>query len=217
MQKEHTIKRKVVKLNDINPFHYIMSCQAFKYVSFKPDRYTILLALALSPWFISCGGKQRPASSIAASPAENIATEGDASGNTNNAEASGSNVTSAANTPSSLAGTTPPPPSFSTTSTAVAGTTSTTVVQQNKTRFAEVKPILQQRCTLCHGPGKMQPTSDWLDYATSKSRVDNGEFLNRIWTLKDDPVKGMPMGNATQMTDKERSLIKKWIEDGGLE
>ncbi|MDE0118703.1 MAG: c-type cytochrome [Bdellovibrionales bacterium] len=199
-------KRENLKLHNVNQFHYII----------KPKSLITLLFLALLPWLMSCGGKQRPASSsVAASPAEND-TSGVASGNTNEEGVPDSSATPAGGTPS-ISGTTPPVSSSPTTSTAVVGTTSTTVTSQSKTRFEEVKPIFQKRCTLCHGPGKMQPTSDWLDYATSKSRVDNGELFNRIWTLKDDPAKGMPMGNSTQMTDEERELIKKWIEDGGLE
>ena len=199
------IHRKILKLNNVNPLDYII----------KPKKISHYLIVALLPWLISCGGKQRPASSPVATSSEENTTTISPSENISNGELSTNNTTLASTTSTSST-TSPPNLSSPTTSTSVVSTTSTNVVSQ-KTRFADVKPIFQQRCNLCHGPGKPQPTTDWLDYATSKSRVDNGELFNRIWTLKDDPVRGMPQANATQMTNEERELIKKWIEDGGLE
>ena len=86
---------------------------------------------------------------------------------------------------------------------------------ENKVRFEAVKTIFEERCIACHNSNAAIP--NYMDFAVIKERVENGKLLKRVWTLKDDPAKGMPLGNATGMTDEERELIVKWIEDGGLE
>ena len=91
-------------------------------------------------------------------------------------------------------------------------------------RFAEVKPIFQNHCITCHFKPRVSTAVevDWSDHSATVSYVQNGKLLEKVWTLKDDFVKGMPMGNGPgvngqTMTLEERELIKKWIEGGGLE
>ena len=89
-----------------------------------------------------------------------------------------------------------------------------------KVTFDDIKPLFETHCIACHVEGASPPQIpliEWLDYNTAKSYADNGKLKERVWDLKDDPVKGMPMANATEMTEEERQQIVKWIEDGGLQ
>ena len=40
------------------------------------------------------------------------------------------------------------------------------------------------------------PKINWVDYAVAKPYVDNGKLYEKIWTLREDEEKGMPMGNG---------------------
>ena len=91
--------------------------------------------------------------------------------------------------------------------------------EEPKVTFSEIQPLFQKHCAYCHVPGAPPqiPTIDWVDYAVAKSYVDSGVLYERMWTLKDDEEKGMPLGNGLDMTEEERQLIVNWIEDGGLQ
>ena len=84
-------------------------------------------------------------------------------------------------------------------------------------RFAEVEPLFDTHCMVCHR--STPPVVDWTNYEVAKTYVDNGKLLERVWTLKDDILKGMPMGGGagTKFSPANRELIKKWIEGGGQE
>ena len=84
-----------------------------------------------------------------------------------------------------------------------------------KTVFDDIKPLFKKHCMLCHGFA--EPKINWLDHTTAKSYVDNKNLYEKIWELRNDPVKGMPLGNSMRMTTEEREKIVKWIEDGGLQ
>lgn len=112
-----------------------------------------------------------------------------------------------------------------------------------KTTFSDLKPLFQNRCALCHELGSSgAPKINWLDYSTAKSYAENGQFYNRIWEQKSyivggpdlaaiSPIAtellandelvihttdGKPTTNAF-ITDEDRKLIVKWVEDGALE
>ena len=76
--------------------------------------------------------------------------------------------------------------------------------------FDEVKPLFEKHCMLCHRG--VPPIINWLDENTAKEYVENGKLYNRIWELKDDPMRGMPLGNAFGMTEEERQKIVEWLE-----
>ncbi|WP_273565479.1 DUF1549 domain-containing protein [Maribacter halichondriae] len=92
-----------------------------------------------------------------------------------------------------------------------------------------VKPILSDKCFICHGPDKakvkagLQLHLPQLAYAESpnapgKFSIDpgnpgNSEMVNRI--LADDPEIIMPEPSShLQLTAYEKALLVKWIEDG---
>lgn len=91
----------------------------------------------------------------------------------------------------------------------------------------DIKPILSDKCFQCHGPDEQKRNSD-LRFDTkeglfSKSttgkkafvpnRLSKSEAIARI--LSDDPELIMPPPESKiELTDKEKALIVKWVEDG---
>ena len=73
--------------------------------------------------------------------------------------------------------------------------------------YAELKPVIDQRCVLCHG-----------EALQSKGvRLDSAENLKlHAQAVYQQVVVGklMPMNNATGITDAERALFAKWFTDG---
>ena len=181
--------QEVLKSDCLNKISYIIRPKNFIFT---------LFILTLLPGLISCGGEQRPASPV--TPPEKATTG--AVSPTGNAD-----------------GTTTPPAGGDTTP----ADTSTSQPGQggepeNKTKYTgKIKTIFHQRCFACHGAGRLDP-SDWQIYATAEEKI--GEIERRVWDLRDDPQNpdAMPKhNNSTQMTLEERKLVKKWIDDGGLE
>ena len=74
-------------------------------------------------------------------------------------------------------------------------------------RFAEVQSVVAQRCVLCHGPA-MQSKNVRLDSTEEITR--HAQAIHQQVVV----LKVMPMNNATQITDDERALIKRWFESG---
>lgn len=77
----------------------------------------------------------------------------------------------------------------------------------NPTYRGQVRDIFVNRCSMCHGDGKMNP-SDWTDYAQAFAKKDL--ILQRV------VVEGtMPMGSPLE--DADRELIRRWIDKGAIE
>jgi uncharacterized membrane protein len=74
-------------------------------------------------------------------------------------------------------------------------------------KFAEVQAVVMQRCVLCHGPA-MQSKNIRLDAPEEIAKHAQAVY-QQVAVLK-----LMPMNNATQITDDERALIKRWFESG---
>jgi len=73
--------------------------------------------------------------------------------------------------------------------------------------FAEVQAIVAQRCSVCHNAA----------LANKNVRLDSAaEIKSHAQVLYQQAVvlKLMPMNNATQMTDSERSVLGRWYEAG---
>ncbi|MFN2529214.1 MAG: urate hydroxylase PuuD [Candidatus Baltobacteraceae bacterium] len=80
--------------------------------------------------------------------------------------------------------------------------------------FAEVQPIITQRCAVCHAvhprqPGySAAPAGVLLDtpehIASNVARIDAQAVLTH----------NMPLGNLTKMTENERQLVGAWIAAG---
>ncbi len=73
--------------------------------------------------------------------------------------------------------------------------------------FAQVKGVIEQRCTLCHGAA-MQSKNVRLDSDAEIARHAQAIYQQSV------VLKVMPMNNATQITDAERALIGRWFTAG---
>ncbi|MEI6600479.1 MAG: urate hydroxylase PuuD [Comamonadaceae bacterium] len=74
-------------------------------------------------------------------------------------------------------------------------------------RYADLQPVLAQRCYLCHGD-KVQMKNVRLDSAQYVKAYAQYMYQQAV------VLKLMPMNNATGITDAERLLIKQWFEGG---
>ena len=92
-----------------------------------------------------------------------------------------------------------------------------------------VKPILSDKCFLCHGPDKgkikgglqlhlpelayKESTESPGKFAIKPGSLRKSEFFHRIMT--DDPELVMPEPSShLSLTDYEKAVLVKWIEDG---
>jgi uncharacterized membrane protein len=73
--------------------------------------------------------------------------------------------------------------------------------------FAQVQGVLTQRCTLCHGAA-VQSKNLRFDSAAEIKRHAQEIYQQAV------VLKAMPMNNATQITDTERSMIGRWYTAG---
>ena len=73
--------------------------------------------------------------------------------------------------------------------------------------FAQVQQVMEQRCLICHNA---QVQSKNVALHTPELLKQHAQAIyQQVWTLK-----LMPMNNATQITDAERQLVKRWFEAG---
>ena len=84
--------------------------------------------------------------------------------------------------------------------------------------FAEVKSVVTRRCVACHST---TPTFDGVEAAPKDVKFDTPrQIAASARAIKAQAVvsHAMPPGNATQMTDAERDLLARWVNQGaGLE
>jgi uncharacterized membrane protein len=80
--------------------------------------------------------------------------------------------------------------------------------------FAQVQPIIAQRCTVCHAE---KPTFPGFQQAPGGLLLDTPERIQaaaqRIHQ-QTIATPAMPIGNLTKMTDDERSLLARWLAAG---
>ncbi len=74
-------------------------------------------------------------------------------------------------------------------------------------KFADVQVVMAQRCVMCHG-GALQSKNVRLDTPDELSKHAQAVYQQVV------VLKVMPMNNATQITEDERALIKRWFESG---
>ncbi len=74
-------------------------------------------------------------------------------------------------------------------------------------RFADVKAVIDQRCTLCHNATLQQKG---VALHTPELVKQHAQQLYQQAVL----LKLMPLNNATQITDDERAVLKRWYEAG---
>jgi uncharacterized membrane protein len=76
-----------------------------------------------------------------------------------------------------------------------------------KVGFAQVQAVIAERCVLCHSATVINKN---VQLHTPELIAKNAQALYQQTVLQ----KTMPLGNATQMLDAERALIKRWYEGG---
>lgn len=82
--------------------------------------------------------------------------------------------------------------------------------------FEAINQVIQQRCSVCHSA---TPTHAAFAAAPAGVILDTPEEIKanvpRI-VAQSVATKVMPLGNLTQMTDDERTLIGTWVEQGAI-
>ncbi|MFO1334043.1 MAG: urate hydroxylase PuuD [Piscinibacter sp.] len=73
--------------------------------------------------------------------------------------------------------------------------------------FAQVRAVVEQRCAMCHNE---QVISKGVQLHTPELIAKNAQALYQQAVV----LKAMPMNNATQITEEERSLLGRWYEAG---
>ncbi len=79
----------------------------------------------------------------------------------------------------------------------------------------DIRPILSDRCYFCHGPDtNSQEAGLRLDSREeAEAVIESGDLVMRI--TSDDPDMLMPPPDSNlSLSDEERELLKRWIEDG---
>ena len=74
-------------------------------------------------------------------------------------------------------------------------------------RFAEVQAVIQQRCVLCHNA---QVQNKNVALHTAELVLQHAQAVYQQAAV----LKQMPMNNATQISEDERALIRRWFEAG---
>ena len=73
--------------------------------------------------------------------------------------------------------------------------------------YAQVRAVIDQRCAICHGDAVQQKGVS-LQTAELLGRHAQQVYQQAV------VLRQMPFGNATQMTEEERALVKRWYEGG---
>jgi uncharacterized membrane protein len=73
--------------------------------------------------------------------------------------------------------------------------------------YQELRPVLEQRCYMCHGAA-VQMKNVRLDSPEGVASHAQAVYQQAVVS------KIMPMNNATNITDAERDVIKRWFEAG---
>jgi uncharacterized membrane protein len=73
--------------------------------------------------------------------------------------------------------------------------------------FGDVKAVIDQRCAMCHNAALAQKNVALHEPALIKQHAQAVYQQVSVQKL-------MPLNNATQMTDEERALIKRWFDAG---
>ncbi len=81
-------------------------------------------------------------------------------------------------------------------------------------RFAQVQPVIAERCTVCHAAS---PTYPGFEQAPAGVMLDTPDRIRaaapRI-AQQTIATQTMPIGNLTKMTANERDLIARWLAAG---
>jgi len=94
----------------------------------------------------------------------------------------------------------PPPPSAAQRAAAAAAAS-------RPAGYAEVRAVIDQRCAMCHNAALAQKS---VALHTPELLAQHAQAVYQQAAV----LKLMPLNNATQMTDDERALIKRWFDAG---
>ena len=75
--------------------------------------------------------------------------------------------------------------------------------------FAEVRKVVEERCVVCHGE---QVINKNVQLHTPALVRQHAQAIYQQAVVQ----KTMPLNNATQMTEPERALLKRWVESGAM-
>jgi uncharacterized membrane protein len=84
----------------------------------------------------------------------------------------------------------------------------------NEVTFAQVRPIIAQRCAVCHA---QQPSFAGFQQPPAGVMLDTPERIQAAaQRIQQQAVstQAMPLGNLTQMTDEERTRVARWLARG---
>lgn len=73
--------------------------------------------------------------------------------------------------------------------------------------YAQIKPVIEQRCTMCHGEA-LQSKNVRLDSPDALKQHAQAVYQQAV------VIRAMPMNNATGLTEEERALIGQWFKAG---
>ena len=73
--------------------------------------------------------------------------------------------------------------------------------------YAEVRAVIDQRCAICHGEAVQQKGVALQSPELLRQHAQQVYQQTVVLKL-------MPFNNATQMTEDERTLLKRWFEAG---
>jgi uncharacterized membrane protein len=93
---------------------------------------------------------------------------------------------------------------------------SSRAAQTETVSFEQVQPIVEQRCATCHSAS---PTDDTFTAAPAGITFDTPQEIRaRASQIEEQAVRtrAMPLGNVTGMTEEERELLGRWIEQGAM-
>ena len=81
------------------------------------------------------------------------------------------------------------------------------VAVQGKVTLAQVQAVVEQRCVLCHSA---QVQQKGVALHTPELTTQHAQAIYQQVVV----LKLMPLNNATQLSEAERALIKRWFEGG---
>jgi uncharacterized membrane protein len=92
-------------------------------------------------------------------------------------------------------------------------TASTPVASSNpnepKITFTQAKQVITQRCSMCHSASGGS-TQGGISYDTNEQIIASAQRIKARAVISKD----MPKTNKTNMTQEERDLIGKWVDQG---
>lgn len=75
----------------------------------------------------------------------------------------------------------------------------------------DVQKIAFNHCVTCHGGVAPSANLDLTNYQNVRSSTENGALLSRINDISN------PMPPSGLLSQEDRQIIEKWVEDGFLE